>query len=126
MNLYANNIMDHYHRPRNKENMADADTSARQLNQSCGDDISVFIKLQNQKIQRITFLGQGCAISQAAISILSEKLIGLSIPEIQAYSFENIKNILGVDISERRYNCAMLGLQAIQKALRGQADQNII
>ncbi len=117
MDIYAQNIMDHYKRPRHQGVLAGATHSEREINHSCGDDITVFLKVSASKVKKITFTGQGCAISQAGISILSEELIGQTVNQILSYDFDYIKKIFGIAISERRYNCAMLGLRAVQKAL---------
>ncbi|MFA5886571.1 MAG: iron-sulfur cluster assembly scaffold protein [Patescibacteria group bacterium] len=117
MDIYAQNILDHYKNPRNKEALTRADLAFYEKNQSCGDELTVFLKLSGQKISTIKYLGQGCAISQASISILSEKLVGDNVAKVLKYKFTDIIKILGVPISERRENCAMLGLRAIQKAI---------
>lgn len=117
MDIYAQNIIDHYKHPRNFGVLPQADFKQQELNASCGDDITVFLKFAGNKLKTLNFTGQGCAISQAGISILSEELIGQTKKQILAYNFEDIKNIFGVEISARRYNCAMLGLRAIQKAI---------
>ncbi|MFA5184767.1 MAG: SUF system NifU family Fe-S cluster assembly protein [Patescibacteria group bacterium] len=118
MDIYAQNILDHYKHPRNYGSLPDADLRQKGINATCGDEISVALKLSGQKIKEIRFLGRGCAISQAAISILTEELIGQTKKDVLALSFADIKRLLGVPISERRYKCAMLGLEAIQAALR--------
>lgn len=117
MNLYEQNILDHYRHPRNYGKINKCNNSCQQINRSCGDDLTVFVKISGGVISKIKFIGQGCAISQAAISILSEALLGKTREEVLSYNFDDIKKLLGVPISERRYNCAMLGLQAIQKSL---------
>lgn len=117
MDIYAQNIIDHYKHPRNFGSLADADYEHQELNSTCGDDITVFLKFSGNKLKTLAFTGQGCAISQAGISILSEGLIGKTKKQILAYNFEDIKDIFGVEISARRYNCAMLGLRAVQKAI---------
>lgn len=117
MNIYAQNIMDHYKNPRNKGVISNPDTSHHELNRSCGDDITVSIKLNGDVISDIKFTGSGCAISQAGISILSEKLLGKNKQEILKYDFEYLKKIFGVPISERRSKCALIGLLAIQNAI---------
>lgn len=121
MDIYAQNIIDHYKHPRNFGVLPAADFKQQELNATCGDDITVFLKFSGNKLKCLTFTGQGCAISQAGISILSEELIGKTKKQILAYNFEDIKNIFGVEISARRYNCAMLGLRAVQKAINGSA-----
>ncbi|QQG52538.1 MAG: iron-sulfur cluster assembly scaffold protein [Candidatus Falkowbacteria bacterium] len=117
MDIYAQNIIDHYKHPRNFGVLSGADFKQQELNATCGDDITVFLKFSGTKLKTLNFIGQGCAISQAGISILSEELIGKTKKQILAYNFEDIKNIFGVEISARRYNCAMLGLRAVQKAI---------
>jgi nitrogen fixation NifU-like protein len=117
MDIYAQNIIDHYKHPRNFGILTGADFKRQELNASCGDDITVFLKFAGNKLKNLNFIGQGCAISQAGISILSEELLGKTKKQILAYNFEDIKNIFGVEISARRYNCAMLGLRAVQKAI---------
>lgn len=117
MDIYAQNIMDNYKNPRHRGRLSSPDAEYRALNQSCGDDITVYIKFDGDTIRKISFTGQGCAISQAGISILSSELIGKTKKEALSYGFEDIKRIYGITISERRYNCAMLGLQAIQQAI---------
>lgn len=117
MNIYAANIIDHYKNPRNKEKIKESDASHQEFNHSCGDDILVLIKIEDDILLDIKFDGSGCAVSQAGISILSEKLVGGKIDDILQYDFKFMQKILGVPISERRYKCAMIGLLAIQKAI---------
>jgi nitrogen fixation NifU-like protein len=117
MDLYAQNIMDHYRHPHNYGVLAGADATRHEVNESCGDDISVSVKTQNKKIAAIKFIGHGCAISQASISILSDALVGKSVTAVLAYKFADVEKLLGIKISERRYKCAMIGLWAIQRAL---------
>lgn len=117
MDLYAQNIMDHYRHPHNYGVLKGADATQHEINDSCGDDISVSLKIKDQKIAAIKFTGHGCAISQAGISILSEALIGKKPATVAAYKFSDMEKFLGVPISERRHKCALIGLWAIQHAL---------
>lgn len=117
MDIYGQNIMDHYKNPRNVGFLEAPDASHRETNATCGDELTVFIKMKGQKIAALKFQGHGCAISQAAASILSEELVGKTRKKVAGYKFADIQEILGVPISERRYKCAMLGLRAIQTAL---------
>jgi len=117
MDIYGQNIMDHYKNPRNVGFLEAPDASRRETNATCGDELVVSIKMKGQKIAALKFQGHGCAISQAAASILSEELVGKTRKQVAGYKFADMQMILGVPISERRYKCAMLGLRAIQKAL---------
>ena len=110
--------MDHYRHPHNYGVLSGADAAQHEVNDSCGDDISVSLKLKGQKIEAIKFTGHGCAISQAGISMLSDELVGQTARAALAYKFADLENMFGIKISERRYKCATIGLQAIQHALK--------
>lgn len=118
--LYRENILDHYRRPRNFGRLHDADRSRREANFSCGDDVEVFVRLAGDgTIGTMSFEGRGCAISQAAASMLTEKAIGAASDEIGRWGLKEIAGILGVEIGPGRERCALLALQALQKALSG-------
>ncbi len=117
MDIWAANIMDHYRHPRNTGQIKSPDFKADGANTSCGDLISVSLSLENERISKIRFISQGCAISQAAMSILSDALIGHSINEVGAYGLDFVEKNIGIKVSDRRQNCALLGLRTIQKAI---------
>ncbi len=117
MDLYSENILDYYKYPRNKEALKDADISAEELNPLCGDEITVHLKFDKDgKVEKATYEGQGCAISQAAISMLTEELTGKSTSEIKALTNDTIYDMLGIQISPGRVKCALLGLVCAKKA----------
>ncbi len=117
MDLYEQNILDHYRHPRNKGKMIKADASYHEINDTCGDEIFVSLEMMDNIIKQIKFEGHGCAISQAAISILSESLINKTKKEVMILKFKDLKEQFGIKVSERRHKCALLGLWAIQHAL---------
>lgn len=117
MDIYAKNILDHYQRPYNFGPLEDG-IKHHTLNRSCGDDITVYVKIENNKLSRISFEGHGCSISMATTSILSEKLIGYEVATVLKLGLEDIQKILGIDISLRREKCAMIGLRAICGAIK--------
>lgn len=118
MDIYAQNILDHYKNPRNFGEIKDANASHAEANYACGDKLKVDIKTKGQKIVDIKFQGSGCAISQAAMSILTEAIIGKTKKEILKLTQADIKNLLGVTISARREKCSALALMTVQNALR--------
>lgn len=117
MDLYAQNIMDHYKHPRNKGELLDANFARAESNPTCGDSAKFYIKIKNDKLEDFKFNGAGCAISQASISIIGEALKGKKIKNILIMNKKNIKKYLGIDLTERRLKCAMLGLLGIQNAI---------
>jgi len=118
MDIYAAHILDHYRHPRNQGTCSQPDAVAQEANSACGDNISVSLKLDGDKIMAVRFTGQGCAISQAAMSLLSETLIGQTAEAVSGYSLKEVKKTLGIDLSPRRQDCALLGLRTVQKALK--------
>ena len=114
--MYRQQILDHYKNPRNKGEMPDPDFSHTGENPSCGDTITVNVSLaaDNETIEYVTFTGDGCAISQASASMLSEQLQGMTLSELEAMGTDDITEMLGVDISPMRIKCAVLARQVTQ------------
>ena len=118
MNIYARNILDHYKNPHNKGVLKDATISFKSLNSTCGDQIEVFLKMEGEIIKKINFEGHGCAISIASASILSEALLEKKASEVLSLDLSAVQSLLGIEISARRHKCALIGLKAIQGALK--------
>ena len=114
--MYRQQILDHYKNPRNKGEMSDPDFSHTGENPSCGDTITVNVSLaeDDETIEYVTFTGDGCAISQASASMLSERLQGTTLSELEAMGTDDITEMLGVDISPMRIKCAVLARQVAQ------------
>ncbi|MAF99444.1 MAG: Fe-S cluster protein [Nanoarchaeota archaeon] len=112
MNMYKENIVDHYKNPRNKKEMSNATHSHAEHNPLCGDTITIFM---NEK--EVTFTGEGCAISQASASLLTEFLKGKSMEDVKNITEEKVYELLGIPISHARRKCALLPLFALRGAL---------
>ncbi len=119
--LYQEAILDELRHPQNKGELPDADVTIHETNASCGDDVTVLIKFDStgEKIANLKWHGQGCAISQAAMSFLSEKIKGMSLNEIKAIQQADVESLLGLEepIAYGRMKCLLLGLHAVHKAL---------
>ncbi|GAB7094390.1 iron-sulfur cluster assembly scaffold protein [Halolamina litorea] len=125
--MYRQQILDHYKNPRNYGELSDPDFSHVGENPSCGDTIQVDVTLadDDDTIEQVSFVGDGCAISQAAASLLTKELPGKSIDELQAMDTDDIVDLLGVDVSPMRIKCAVLARQVAQdgsKIYRGELD----
>jgi len=115
--MYEQKIIDHSRQPHNFHGLADADGHSHQANPLCGDEIDFYLKYdQAGRVTAATFQGRGCAISQAAASMLTEKLIGLTRSEIDALAADDVNQLLGVTVTPARITCATLGLKAAQAA----------
>jgi nitrogen fixation NifU-like protein len=93
--LYQEVILDHYRRPRNKGKAAPADVTAREYNPLCGDEIEVTATLAGGKITDLKFDGHGCSISQASASIMTQKLVGKTPKEAEAFIEAFLKMMRG-------------------------------
>jgi nitrogen fixation NifU-like protein len=111
--MYRQQILDHYKSPRNYGELEDPDFSHTGENPSCGDTIQMDVRLDDneEEIEYVSFTGDGCAISQASASMLSERLVGMTLEELENLETDDITEMLGVTISPMRIPCAVLGNQ---------------
>lgn len=117
MDLYADNILDHYKHPHHHGEISNASVTHTENNPSCGDMITLTLRMDGERIADIGWSGDGCAISQAGMSILSDTLTGKSIAELASLDAVTMQAMLGIPIGTRRIKCALLGLHTLQNAL---------
>lgn len=110
-------ILDHYKNPRNYGRIDTPDASYEQGIPSCGDRIRIDLSIDDSIVKELKFSGTGCAISQASVSILTEKVLGRDIGEIQSMTEEDMLGALKSPISPIRLKCALLGLNVLKQAL---------
>ncbi|MDR2779182.1 MAG: SUF system NifU family Fe-S cluster assembly protein [Puniceicoccales bacterium] len=137
--LYQDIILEHNRVPRNKCKLLSSTKFAQGYNPSCGDDITVFVEIKDDIIQKITFDGEGCAISQASASLMTEILMGkskeeafkiiddicftLSNPTAAATSdnpleqYGEVMSLAGVRKFPMRIKCATLAWHAAKEAI---------
>lgn len=112
--MYKENVLDHFKNPRNFGALTDCKIE-KGLNPLCGDQIELFIKINDNKIEDIKFNGHGCAISQASASLLTEHIKNKDLNEVKQVTEETIKELLGIPISYMRIKCANLSLKTLKK-----------
>ena len=115
--MYKENIMDFYKNPRNKRELQKYTCKHKEINPICGDEITLYLKINNRKINQATFTGKGCAISQASSSMLTEKIKNMPIEQAKNIQKEEILEMLGIPISFIRMKCALLPLKTLSKSL---------
>ncbi len=126
--IYRENILDHYAHPRNFGKLDKFNIEHKEFNPLCGDEVNIQIKIENDIIKDIKFHGNGCAISVAASSMLLSEIKGKKIETVKNILKEQVFDLLSIPISPVRVKCALLGLEAVRRAIRiyeGEAVEKI-
>ena len=125
--MYQETILQHYRSPRNFGPLEGASLSGEESNPLCGDRITMRLKVDptTQKIDAVRFEGDGCAISVASSSMLTEKLQGLSVEAAGRLTREDVLGMLGIPLSPVRVKCALTGFVALGRALHPEATATI-
>lgn len=129
--LYQEHILDHNQNPRNKGLLKKYSFTYKDGIFSCGDSIEIFVQVSQGRektkqdgkhmdfscIQQIRFQGAGCAISQSAASMLTEKVMGKQLDEIKKLGQDEVLEMMGIHVGATRMKCAMLSLRTLQKGI---------
>ncbi|MGZ5354360.1 MAG: Fe-S cluster assembly sulfur transfer protein SufU [Actinomycetota bacterium] len=137
--IYKEVILDHYKNPRNKREMPDAERSCSKNNPLCGDELTVFVHEDGGKVLDVSFVGQGCSISQSSASMMTEAASGKTTEEVDAIArdvramlagelepdedaFGELVALKGVVKYPVRVKCAALAWDVLQEALAGEGS----
>lgn len=140
--LYQQLILEHYRNPHNKAELPDKTVEVHMANPVCGDEIRIQLRIEDDRIEDARFVGQGCSISQAAVSMMTDLLKGKSLDDADALakrftdlmhgdaeaakdrSLGELRALQGVSKFPVRIKCALLGFDALQEALKRTAAGN--
>ena len=120
--MYRDYILDHYKNPRNAGQLPGATNTYSDSNPLCGDEITMALLVDEDRVKDVRFQGKGCAISQASASILTEEVKGKTLDEVKAIDRQHILENLGIPISPARIKCALLGLKTLKGAAWGLSE----
>ena len=117
--LYREVILDHYKNPRGHGLLEEPDAEAEGQNPLCGDEVSIYVAFgdDGDTIDEVKFSGRGCAISQAATSMLTEMVKGRSATEVATLPKDDLLEEIGIPLTPVRLKCALLGLSTLKLAL---------
>ena len=137
--LYQELILEHYRNPRNKAELEEKTVEIHMANPVCGDEIRLQLRIEGDRIEDAKFIGSGCSISQAAVSMMTARLQGSSLDDADALakrftdmmhgdesaarekSLGDLRALQGVSKFPVRIKCALLGFDALQEALKKEA-----
>lgn len=138
--LYQQLILEHYRNPRNKAELDEKTVEIHMANPVCGDEIRLQLRIEGDQIADAKFIGSGCSISQAAVSMMTTRLQGANLEEAGALavrftemmhgdasaakdtSLGDLRALQGVSKFPVRIKCALLGFDALQEALKKEAE----
>jgi|TARA_Y100000310_G_scaffold22935_2_gene21947 nitrogen fixation NifU-like protein len=115
--MYQENILDHYKNPRNKGKIENPSVQHHEKNPLCGDELSIYLIIEDKNIVDVKFDGHGCAISQASASLLSEEIKGKSLEELNKFDKQKVFDMLGIPLSAVRIKCALLSLDTLKNSI---------
>jgi len=115
MDLYREEILEHWQNPQNFGKVIDADLVIDQVNPLCGDQVTFYFKFARGRISDVSFTGSGCAISVAASSMLSEFIKGKSIKDLEKLTGEKVLDLIGGLVAPARLKCVFLPLEVIRR-----------
>ncbi len=115
--IYREVILDHYRNPRSHGLLDEPDAKAEGQNPLCGDEVTVTVRFDGDTISAVGFEGRGCAISQAATSMLTELVQGRSANEVARMPKDELLEEIGIPLTPVRLKCALLGLGVLKVAL---------
>lgn len=137
--IYKEVILDHYKNPRNKREIAEASITCSRNNPLCGDEITVFVHAEEDKVLEVSFVGQGCSISQSSASMMTEAVAGKPVEDVRQLihdframmagdldpsedEFGDLVALKGVVKYPIRIKCAVLAWDTLQEALAGDGE----
>ena len=117
--MYREVILDHYKNPHGHGVIEDPDAEADGQNPLCGDEVSIYVSFaaDGETIQEVKFSGRGCAISQAATSMLMDMATGRTATEVATMDKDELLEEIAIPLTPVRLKCAMLGLTTLKVAL---------
>jgi nitrogen fixation NifU-like protein len=120
--LYRENILEHYQHPRCRGTIDNPDRTFEDANPLCGDRLRMDFRIRDERIDEVRFSGHGCSISQAAASMLCERVEGKSLEEVKSIGKDEVLEMIGIELGPVRLKCALLALKTLKGGVYGMAS----
>ena len=120
--IYKENILGHFRNPHNKTILKTYTHKGESINPLCGDQIKIYLKIEDEIIKEVAFEGKGCAISIASSSMLTDAIKEKKVQEVKKITKEEMIHMLGIPLGVVRLKCGLLALNTLKKML--QDDKN--
>lgn len=117
MDMYREEILEHYKHPHNFGELTKPTVSVREANASCGDLIELQLLIRDRRIVDVRFQGVGCALSIASASLLTDHLKDTGVAEASKFNEQSMLDMFGIEVSSMRRKCVALPLRALKLAL---------
>ena len=117
--IYREEILEHSQNPRQHGTLESPTYTYEDANPLCGDRIRIDVNVEAGRVADVRFSGQGCAISQAAASMLCEKVMGMELEQVKQISRDDVLEMLGIELGPVRLKCALLGLKTLKAGVYG-------
>jgi nitrogen fixation protein NifU and related proteins len=117
MDMYQQQLMDHYRSTRNRGVLPHANIASSVHNPTCGDMVSIEALSENGVIIALKFTGSGCVISQAAASLLADYVAGKTVEAVAAIEPQTMRDLVGIPLGPTRLRCALLALEALHDGI---------
>lgn len=115
--IQAEIVLEHYREPHNYGTIEDPTVSLTESNPVCGDTVNISVLIENGTIADIKFVGKGCSISQAAASMLTDRVKGRPLGEVEKMDEKSIIDMVGLNLGPAREKCALLSYNTLQRCI---------
>lgn len=122
--VFRENLLEHYHHPRNVGHLDGHDFASTEQNPSCGDQIHIEGRIKDGVITELAFVGSGCILSQAVASMVTESCTGKTIEQVVAFDKDFVVGLIGTHVGPTRLRCALLSLSALQQGIKAYLQDN--
>jgi nitrogen fixation protein NifU and related proteins len=115
--MYKDHILELWKNPENKKELSKPTHKKRGFNESCGDDVTIYLSVKANKIVDASFTGTGCALCIASSSMVTEKLKGMNVSDLKKMTSKDVLDLLEIQIHPARLRCILLPLETAQKSI---------